>query len=263
MLPPMLRIAARFCGPPESGNGGYCAGSLARLFLNATGGSGAVEVTLRKPPPLERDLELHLAGDQARLQDGEELIAEARSAEIEVDPPSAPSFERACQLSKHYVGHVRHHFPSCFVCGPARSEGDGLRIFPGSQHPGEPVAAPWVPAEGLAGADRQLTTELLWAALDCTGYFAAGASDYPMALLGRMTAQIEGQIAIGEHCVVTGFALGREGRKLFAGTALYGEDGTRRALSIQTWILVGGSVPPPPDSMRSRRLPSSGGFTKV
>jgi hypothetical protein len=261
----MLRIAARFCGPPESGNGGYCAGSLAGLFLNATGSRGPVEVTLRKPPPLERDLELHLAPDLARLQDGEELIAEARQGRIQVEPPSAPSFEHACQLSKHYVGHIRHHFPTCFVCGPARSEGDGLRIFPGSQHPGEPVAAPWVPAESLATGDRQLPAELLWAALDCTGYFAAGASDYPMALLGRMTAQIEGQVAIGEHCVITGFALGREGRKLFAGTALYGADGTRRALSTQTWILLGGSVPPPPGSvsMRSLRRPSSGGLGKA
>lgn len=258
----MLRIAARFCGPPESGNGGYCAGAFARLFLAASGGNGPVEVTLRKPPPLERELQLHLAGSQARLLNGDELVAEARGASLELDPPSAPSFERAGQLSKQYVGHVRHHFPSCFVCGPARSEGDGLRIFPGSQHPGEPVAAPWIPAANLADADGQLPTEVLWAALDCTGYFAAGASDYPMALLGRMTAQIEAPVAALERCVVSGFALGREGRKLFAGTALYGEDGTRRALSAQTWILVGDSVPPP-SSMRSRRRPSSGGLNQV
>jgi hypothetical protein len=258
----MLRIAARFCGPPESGNGGYCAGALARLFIDATGASGPVEVTLRKPPPLERLLEFQLADGQATLTDAGERVAEARAASIEVEPPSPPSFERACQLSKHYIGHFRHHFPSCFVCGPARAEGDGLRIFPGSQHAGDLVAAPWIPAESLADDEGGLPVELLWAALDCTGYFAVGASDYPMALLGRMTAQVEGPIALGERCVVTGFALGREGRKLFAGTALYGEDGTRRALSVQTWILVGGSLPPPPDSIRSLRRPSSGGIQK-
>ena len=43
-------IAPRFCGPQDSGNGGYTAGLLAKQL------GGSVEVTLRQPPPLGRDL---------------------------------------------------------------------------------------------------------------------------------------------------------------------------------------------------------------
>lgn len=234
----MIRIAARFRGPPQSGNGGYSAGLLTRHWQLASGASGAVEVTLRKPPPLERDLELQLAGERALLTDGAELIAEARSATLDVEPPEAPSWERAAALSHHYVGHARHHFPSCFVCGPGREAGDGLRIFPGAERPGEPVAAPWLPDASLADADGNLPSEMVWAALDCAGYFAVAAPDYPVALLGRMTAEVLSAVRVGERCVVVGWALGREGRKLTAATAVFGKDGMLYGHARQTWILL-------------------------
>jgi hypothetical protein len=244
MLLAMLRIAARFCGPPDSANGGYCAGLLARYWQRALGRSEPVEVTLRKPPPLERDLHVELDGERARLSRGVELVAEARAGTLDAEPPGAPSFEGAIALSRHYVGHLRHHFPSCFVCGPGRDAGDGLRIFPGAERPGEPVAAPWQPDASLAESGV-LPAEVLWAALDCAGYFAVASPDYPVALLGRMTAEVSGTVRVGERCVVVGWALGREGRKLSAGTAAFGESGELRGRSHQTWILLSGSVPPP------------------
>ena len=44
----------------------------------------------------------------------------------------------------------RHPLPMCFVCGPARVHGDGLRIIPGALPPRPDYktgtfAAPWVP----------------------------------------------------------------------------------------------------------------------
>jgi hypothetical protein len=120
--------------------------------------------------------------------DGDALIAEARPTKLDWRPPTAPSFERAVALSQHYVGHAHHHFPTCFVCGPNRAAGDGLRIFPGGEAPGDPVVAPWVPDESLLGPDGAVRQEFLWAALDCIGYFAIAAPDYPIALLGRMSA---------------------------------------------------------------------------
>ena len=45
-----ITIAKRFCGPPRSGNGGYVCGSLAAFV------EGTAEVTLRRPPPLDRPL---------------------------------------------------------------------------------------------------------------------------------------------------------------------------------------------------------------
>lgn len=240
----MVRIAARFRGPPDSGNGGYSAGLLAEQLKRTTlaapaGKDGSVEVTLRKPPPLERELQIVRAADELQLRDGEQLIAEARSAPLELEVPPAPPFERAAALSSHYVGHHRHHFPTCFVCGPARAVSDGLRIFPSAEQPGQPVAAPWVPDASLADGDGRVRPEFVWAALDCVGYFGVAAPDYPVALLGRITAELTGAVQAGERCVVLGWALGREGRKLHAGTAVFGADGRLRGRARQTWILLG------------------------
>ena len=233
----MVMIACRFCGPPESGNGGYSAGLLAKVL------GGAVEVTLRKPPPLERELTVVTRAQHAELRDGTELIAEARSAELDLPCPKPPSFEGATLRARHYVGYERHHFPGCFVCGPARAPGDGLRIFPGSSAAGEPVAAPWVPEASVADETGQVPVEIAWAALDCIGYFAVAAPDYPVALLGRMTGEVLGAFTAGTRYVVLGWALSREGRKLQAGTALFDEGGSLLARARQTWLTLPNTGP--------------------
>jgi hypothetical protein len=225
-----VTIGSRFCGPPGSGNGGYCAG------LAAAGTQGAVEVTLRKPPPLDRPLRLE-RGDPTLLRDGAGVVAEVRSTRLAFEVPPPPSLDAAEAMSRRFVGFARHAFPTCFVCGPARSRGDGLRIFPGSADGGGPVSAPWTPDRSLGGADGHVRPEFLWAALDCPGYFAI-ASPGETALLGRMAAEVDPQVAPGERCVVVAWAVSRMGRKLHAGTALYDGSGTLRGRSLQTWLLV-------------------------
>lgn len=243
-----MRIAARYCGPPDSANGGYCAGLLAKQL------TGSVEVTLRKPPPLDRELQLQLEPGRATLMADGDLIAEAREAPLELELPRAPSFHQAELASEHYVGHRAHLFPTCFVCGPARAVGDGLRIFPGSAEPNGMLSAPWVPDASLVDDSGQVKHEIVWAALDCTGYFAGGAPDFPLALLGRMTAELLQPVVVEERCVVLGWSLGREGRKLYAGTAIFGADGTLKACARQTWIsLQGEAASRRSDSIRSLR----------
>ena len=58
----LIRIDRRFRGPPDSGNGGYFAGLVAKEL----GGSDVV-VTLRRPAPLDADLRLERSGDEALL----------------------------------------------------------------------------------------------------------------------------------------------------------------------------------------------------
>lgn len=228
-----MQISKRFCGPPSSANGGYTAGLVAAAL------PGAVEVTLRRPPRLEHELSLEVSDDRVTLSDGELLVAEARPARLDVRAPEPVSFEQASELGTRYVGFKRHHFPGCFVCGPGRAPGDGLCIFPGTSEADDAeVAAPWVPDASLADEHGQVKSEFCWAALDCVGYFAAAAPDYPVALLGRMTAELRGTLHAGDRCVVQGVALGREGRKLFAKTALYGPEQQLRGLAKQVWILV-------------------------
>jgi hypothetical protein len=52
-----------------------------------------------------------------------------------------------------------------------------------------------------------------------------------------MTARIERLPREGEECVVVGWPLGEEGRKLFAGTALLGADGEPLAAARQVWVV--------------------------
>lgn len=56
-----LIVGRRFCGPPDSGNGGWTAGALAtRLGANRPDDRSdswpLIEVTLRQPPPLDERL---------------------------------------------------------------------------------------------------------------------------------------------------------------------------------------------------------------
>jgi hypothetical protein len=225
-----VRIDRRFHGPPDSGNGGYVAG----LVAGALGGSDST-VTLHRPPPLDVELELRTADETAELFDGADLIASAVGARLELDVPAPPLLADAYAARDRFVGHYRHRFPSCFVCGPEREPGDGLAIFTGDV--GGQVAGTWTPGTDLASADGYVMPEFIWAALDCPGYFsveeAAG-----LALLGRMTARIAHPVAVGEPLIITGWAIASDGRKHHVGTALHQPGGALVASALSTWITV-------------------------
>jgi hypothetical protein len=216
-----ITIAGRFNGPKGSANGGYTCGLVAELL------GGAAEVTLRSPPPLDRPLGVERNGDHVRVVDGERVVAEAVPTQLELEIPAAPTYEQAVSASAQYPGFDEHAFPTCFVCGPERDAGDGLRIFAGPLGDGR-VASPWVPTE--------VDPQIVWAALDCPGAIAVGFPDRGETLLGRFAARVEALPEVGERCVVVGWPLGEEGRKLYAGTALFGDDARPLARARATWI---------------------------
>jgi hypothetical protein len=191
-------------------------------------------VTLRKPPPLDKPLLVYQVADQMQLRDASMLIAEARPAVLDLPVPKSVPFADAVECSKAFPGFQQHLIPGCFVCGTDRGVGDGLRVWPGSGRAGEPLVAPFVPDESLADEAGWVRPEFLWAALDCPGYFAAAPG--AVAPLGRMTADVSPGIRAGDRCVVLSWSLGRAGRKIFAGTALYGQDGALYGRSSQVWI---------------------------
>lgn len=221
-------IDGRFNGPPDSGNGGYVSGLIGARI------DGAAEVTIRVPPPLDRPLRLTHGDDGVRLIDGETLVAHGTPAEFELNVPPAPTFAAAEAAVAGYSGFVDHTFATCFVCGPKRAERDGLRIFAGPIDRPAMVAAPWVPDAGLA-LDGTIPEEILWAAMDCPGAFAIMDRDVPL-VLGRMAAQILRLVQAEERHIVLGWALGHDGRKHYAGTALFDESGELVAKAFQTWI---------------------------
>ena len=232
MITEIISIPRRFNGPPRSGNGGYVCGRLANYL------SGPASVRLRVPPPLEKELRVEASDDEARLFDGETLVAQARRIELEVAAPAAPTFVDAELASRSYVGFVRHLLPTCFVCGPKRAEGDGMRIFPGRTADESVLAAPWVPDASLTNGSERVSPEFLWAALDCAGAFAVMPVGIDLIVLGELSARLDGDVVIGEKCVVVAWPLGTEGRKRYAGTAIYSRSSSPVAVAKATWIEI-------------------------
>ncbi|WP_406072639.1 hypothetical protein [Micromonospora sp. NBC_01638] len=213
-----MRIESRYNGPPGSGNGGWSAG----VFAAEAGGTGPVEVTLRRPPPLET--ELSLVGGEVRDPAGE-LVAEVRPTGL-VDAVVPPAdLDTAAAAAAHYPGLVEHPFPGCYVCGPQRA--DGLRIFPGRLPDGR-TAAPF-------RAPEQVSEATVWAALDCPGGWTVLAPGRPY-LLGRIAAVVSALPGPGDECVVTGALLGVDGRKALVHTSLYGPNGALLGAARATWI---------------------------
>lgn len=214
---PTLRIDGRYCGPPSSSNGGVTCGLLAEHV-----GTDVVEVTLRRPPPLDVDLRI----EDGRLYDGEHVVASAVPGSVDLEAVAPVSLEQATAAMSSYAGLHDHPFPGCFVCGTARDDGLGLKPGPVAQGV---VATTWTPT----APDRFL----VWAALDCPGAWAEDLTGRPI-VLGRMALRSLAAPVVGHPHVVMGWVVGREGRKTFSGTALYDANGALLALAQQTWIAV-------------------------
>lgn len=222
-----MRIAARFNGPVGSGNGGVTAGRLAAYV-----GAEVVEVTLRRPPPLDRDLRVDASGGTARLYDGELLVAEAVPSSGPLDAGAQVGLEAARTAEASFGGLTQHPYPTCFACGTERDDGLGLR--PGPVGDGV-VAGVWTPDSD--------DPALLWAALDCPGGWSwPDLPNHPL-VLGRIALQRLGPVAPGRPHVVTGWTTGQEGRKVHTGTALRSAEGELLAVARATWL----TVAPAPD----------------
>jgi hypothetical protein len=89
--------------------------------------------------------------------------------------------------------------------------------------------------------------EIAWAALDCpSGIAAIEAADIGQdtaILLGRMTARVAALPAVGDEYQVIAWLIGRDGRKLTAGSALLGQGGDVLAVARTVWLTVPWPIP--------------------
>ena len=165
-------VPSRFCGPPESGNGGWVCGHAAVLL--DPGPDESVTVRLRTPPPLDRELQVGSGETDGRrtleVADGEHPVAQA-TVGTALEPTGTPplvSFAAATTAGEAYEGLADHPFPTCFSCGTAREEGDGLRLRPGRVAGGDGEYA----ADGRLLAQAEAT----WIAIDPTTVRPAGGN---------------------------------------------------------------------------------------
>jgi hypothetical protein len=224
-------IANRFCGPPDSGNGGYSSGLVANVI------SGNAECTLRKPIPLERELLIEARAEGAVLLDNGEVVIECRAANTELEPPALVSMKEAQAAAMKSPAMHDHPFPTCFTCGPLRDEGDGLRIFPGQVKDHDRLwAAPWIPDRSLANGSEEIRPEFIWAAMDCPTGFAGGFPWAGKLVTGRLAVTQLGAVRVEEPHVIMSWPLGWDGRKSHAAAALYTSTGKLCAQAKATWI---------------------------
>ena len=216
---------------PGIAQGGLVCGAAASLLDGPT-----AHVTLRHPPRvgevLTGDRRDH---DAATLRLGAVTVAEARPTELRLSIPPPITMEQAEAAARSFPA-LPHPTPWCFCCGPERNERDALRILAGPVEGRALAAAPWIPHPAF-GHDGVVTTEHVWAALDCPGLWGA-AYTIPVkpSVTVRMSADLIAPVRIGEPHVVVGWLVEQRGRKTVCGSALLSVHGETIAAARADWV---------------------------
>ena len=244
-----VAIPSRYKGPPDIANGGYVCSLFAEYI------DGVIDVMIKRPTPLDRELHMCTDGDGVHyLMDGDQMIIQARPGVLDLPAPNAPGYKEALRASKtslalkptpyaHVTGRGIH--PICFCCGADVPDGEGLKIHPGHVRGTNMVAAPWTPARKYGDESGYVRPEFIWTALDCPGAYALWElTDRKPGFLGRLIGHIERPLRCDEPCVVAAWPTGSDGRKLYTGTALFDAKGQIVGRSLATWFLM------PPEMMQ-------------
>jgi len=239
-------IPSRFRGPPQSGTGGYVSGVFAELLPHQPGQSP--EITLRSPIPLDRTMTVKKGSNETLgvdVFDGETLIAECRliaSPFVDFMVPPCPDparIEAAMPSSLAFTPDINPLLPNqkgfhpiCFCCGVEAE--DGLHVYPAPLDQGH-VAALWKTKEAW-GVDGKAPASFLWTAMDCPAQFAFMNASIRTGLMGRMCAEILTLPKAGATLIVSAWTIAVQGKKHFAGAALFDETGDLIARATTLWI---------------------------
>lgn len=228
-LPATITVDADLNGPKGSANGGVAAGLLGSLI------AGPARVRLYRPPPLGRAMDVRVGdGRLEAVIDGAVAMA-ASPGSLDVHPPVI-GIDAARAATAPFVGHAA---VTCVVCGPDHD--GGLKLTPGPVGAGPVHATVWTPPPWTAAPAGDVRPEIVWGVLDCPGAIMLvrhHAEDVMFPALGTITAAVEAPVRVGETYVVVAWPRGRDGRKLYAGTALMTGDGEVVARSDQICIAM-------------------------
>jgi hypothetical protein len=236
-----LVIDKQYEGIPGVSLGGYLAGIAAK----GLGRSATVTLTKVVRPGASVTLERNDYGVLLRVNG--ELSATAVPSQLETTAPPPVTARDAQIASEGYPGFDHHLFPNCFTCGPSRSPGDGLRIFPGPVDGRPLVATLWHPPAAVWQADRTVASEFLWAALDCPaiwGHIVHGAAEPDdRAVSGRLSLHQRAPVPGHTASIVLGWPIARDGRKVVAGAGIFSAAGDLLVEARQTMIVTERGVP--------------------
>lgn len=225
-----LTIPDRFAGPPFAANGGYTVGILAERL-----GVRGLHARLRAPVPLSTPVEVVVDATEASISHhGRTLMIGTPVSLLDRTAPRVDFVTAAVAAGN--TDRASHPFPDCFVCGPNRTAADGMHLFPGEVAPGL-VAVSWRPSLWQADPTGMVPLRLVTAALDCPSIFPF-AEPGGRALLASMTLEVFRLPHVSEHLVVTGWARGRDGRKMHGAAAVSTADGEVVARSNTLWVAV-------------------------
>ncbi|MEU5762973.1 hypothetical protein [Nocardia sp. NPDC047648] len=220
-------------GYPGVAFGGYVAGLLA-----AASDAAQVRVDFRRAVSVDSPVVLTADGSGgASLTDQEgTVLAEASESMVTVTPRPAPAWAEARAATA--TADVLRKMSHCYGCGAACAPGRGLRLSPWAMPTHDMVVAAWTPDPLLGGPDGFLSTENVWAALDCPGGWAAMALRdlRPGAVTAALTATRFEPVRAGDSYLSYGWPISATGRKHTVGVALARTDGTLCALAEALWI---------------------------
>ncbi len=234
-----MTIPENFRGPPRSGNGGYVGGAFAGLL--GLPANQAVEVTLRAPVPLDVPLQVDRTNKNLlAVRRDDTLIAEVCPSDFALTIPTPPSFEdalairdSAMSLKLREGGEGRGMHPICFCCGADHE--NGLGVFAARLDERQVVAA-WQTRTDWRDDSGAIPIPYLWTALDCPGQIAYAVEGIRTGLLGRITASVVKPAIPGDKHVVTAWRDSIEGKKHFAGSAIFNQAGELVASALSIWI---------------------------
>ena len=190
--------------------------------------------------PSDRPLAVSRDGGRVLVHDGPDLIAEGVPARLDLEvPPAAhpgrgrggrPALRRLRPPLLPRMLRVRAR------AGPRGRVAPLPRLGAGPGPGGGPGAGRRLAARE---PDGFLALEIVWSLLDCPGAWAVERHmEETGVVLGRMAARVAAPFPAGGAGVAVGWPLGRDGRKLYSGTALFGADGRLHGCARQTWIVL-------------------------
>jgi hypothetical protein len=222
-------IDRRFRGSADSAQSGYAAGKA------ASHAEGTVKVEIRGPAPVEQELLVEIDPEEhVTVLHGSHVVMEA-SPDTELTiavPASADVIDEI--FARGPVTAAQHQDrPHCFGCSLEREDGLGIATRPVGTT--GIWGTTWTPDESLPSTDGFVDDEILWAALDCPGSFAASdPSGRPPGVTGSpsleaMTVQIREKVRVGEQLAVMGWTLAHSDSTVDCGTAIVDRTGRVKA----------------------------------